>query len=125
MKRDIIMTATLPRDLEQTKYLSISSKRQITIPQSFYETFGFATKAECIATDEGLLIRPAENTDDFSEEILADLIKQGYSGQELLTKFKEQKQKVRIAVKKLIANADAYAKTAKPKSIDEIFGSEE
>jgi DNA invertase Pin-like site-specific DNA recombinase len=42
------------------------------------------------------------NSGEFSEQILADLIAQGFSGQELLEKFKEQSKKVRPAVKKLI-----------------------
>jgi hypothetical protein len=31
---------------------------------------------------------------EFSEQILADLIAQGYSGKELLTKFKEIRRKI-------------------------------
>ena len=30
------------------KILSISSKRQITIPQKFYQTLGFGDEAECV-----------------------------------------------------------------------------
>ncbi|OCN03322.1 hypothetical protein A7X67_13295 [Clostridium sp. W14A] len=37
--------------------------------------------------------------DDFSEQILADLVSQGFSGDELSEKFKEQSMKVRPAVK--------------------------
>ena len=43
---------------------------------------------------------------DFSVEILADLITQGYSGKELLDKFIEMKNKIRPAVKRMIKEAD-------------------
>lgn len=39
---------------------------------------------------------------EFDEEILADLISQGFSGQELLSKFKEARRQIRPAVERLI-----------------------
>ncbi len=61
--------------------------------------------------------------DDFSEQILADLISQGCSSQELLDKFKEQSMKVRPAVKKLIAKADSLAESDRGKeTLNELFG---
>ena len=59
---------------------------------------------------------------EFSEEILADLIAQGYSGEELLGKFKEQSRKIRPAVEQLIAEADEIARSGKSTSMDELFG---
>ena len=46
-----------------------------------------------------LVLRPVkENTSgEFAEQILADLIRQGYSGEELLEKFKQAQRKVRPA----------------------------
>lgn len=58
---------------------------------------------------------------EFSEEILADLIAQGYSGEELLGKFKEQSRKIRPAVEQLIAEADEIARSGKSTSMDELF----
>ena len=42
------------------KVLSISSKRQITIPQKFYQTLGFGDEAECIMRGDELIIRPVK-----------------------------------------------------------------
>ncbi len=42
------------------KILSISSKRQITIPQKFYQKLGFDSEAECIMQDGMLIIRPVK-----------------------------------------------------------------
>ena len=75
----------------ESKKVSISSKRQITIPQKFFTLLGFNTEAECIMRGNELILRPVkENTSgEFAEQILADLIRQGYSGEELLEKFKQ------------------------------------
>lgn len=61
--------------------------------------------------------------DDLSEQILAELVSQGFSGDELSEKFKEQSMKVRPAVKKLIAEADSLAESNRGKeTLDELFG---
>lgn len=112
----------------ERKIISVSIKRQVTIPQKYFEALGFHSEAECILRDDGILIRPVRdiNSGEFSEQILADLISQGLSGQELLERFKEQSKKVRPAVKKLIAQADAIAKSDEGKiTLDEMFGAEE
>lgn len=48
---------------------------------------------------------------DFTTEILADLIKQGYSGNELLEKFKEMKATIRPAVKRMLNEAHKLAES--------------
>jgi bifunctional DNA-binding transcriptional regulator/antitoxin component of YhaV-PrlF toxin-antitoxin module len=105
------------------KRVTISVKRQFTIPQKFYEALGFDTDAECILQDGGIFIRPLRNeSSDFSEEILADLVAQGFSGQELLARFKEQTKKVRPAVQRLIDEADEVAKSGSgKKSVNDLF----
>ena len=62
---------------------------------------------------------------DFAENILEDLIEQGYSGKELLEKFKEQSRKIRPAVVQLIEEADEIAKNGKAISLNELFGTED
>lgn len=105
------------------KRVTISVKRQFTIPQKYYESLGFESDAECILQDGGIFIRPLRNAgSDFSEEILADLVAQGLSGQELLARFKEQTKKVKPAVRKMIDKADEVVKSGVGKrSIDELF----
>ena len=59
-----------------------------------------------------LILTPVINNDtNFAEEILADLIKQGYSGETLLRKFREMSKKIRPAVEELIEEADKLAKS--------------
>lgn len=112
----------MPQTAER-KRVTISVKRQFTIPQKYYESLGFETDAECILQDGGIFIRPLRiESSDFSEEILADLVAQGLSGDELLAKFKEQTKKVRPAVRKLIEEADETAKSGSGKqSINDLF----
>ena len=73
------------------KILSISSKRQITIPQKFYQTLGFGDEAECVMRGNELIIRPVKTIagGEFAEQILAELIAEGLSGEDLLSKFKK------------------------------------
>ncbi|NMO94526.1 hypothetical protein [Paenibacillus lemnae] len=52
--------------------------------------------------DQYILIRPVREEaggDHFADLILADLIKDGYEGDELLAKFREQQAALRGAVK--------------------------
>ncbi len=112
----------------ERKIISVSVKRQVTIPRKYFETLGFNNEAECILQEGGILIRPIRDTNsgEISEQILADLISQGFSGQELLERFKEQSKKVRPAVKLLIAEADALAKSGEGKiSLDEMLRAED
>jgi len=112
----------------ERKIISVSGKRQITIPQKYFEVLGFSNEAECILQNNAIVIRPIrENTgSEFSEQILADLITQGFSGQELLVKFKEASKKIAPAMDKLIDEADKIAK-GDPKSatMADIFGAED
>lgn len=110
----------------ERKVISISTKRQVTIPQKFFETLGFDNEAECVLKDGGIFIRPIHSAANaFAEEILADLIAQGYSGGELLAQFKLQSKRVRPAVEAMVAEADALAQNGKAISFDKLFGTEE
>ena len=112
----------------ERKIISVSAKRQVTIPQKYFEALGFNNEAECILKNNSIIIRPIkENTgSEFSEQILADLLEQGLSGQELLIKFKEMNKKIRPAVETIISEADSIAKSEiKCATMTDIFGAEE
>ena len=124
-------TATIPLKGSasmESKKVSISSKRQITIPQKFFTLLGFNTEAECIMRGNALVLLPVkENTSgEFAEQILADLIRQGYSGEELLEKFKQTQRKVRPAVEAMLAEADQVAESKSGGySLEDVFGTED
>lgn len=110
------------------KRISISSKRQITIPQRYFEQLGFGDEAECMVRGSELIIRPAAKQvgGEFAEQILSDLIEQGYEGKKLLERFRSKQRMIRPAVEKLIAEADAMAKgKSGGTSLDELFDSED
>ena len=112
----------------EQKIISVSVKRQLTIPQKFFNALGFGDEAECILQEDGLLIRPVRVAEgnEFSEQILADLISQGYEGQQLLRKFKEYTRAVRPAVIKMLEDNKTFAKSGKGKiPMDELFATEE
>ena len=109
----------------EKKIVSISSKRQITIPQKFFAMLGFTDEAECIVRGNELVVRPARQNagGEFAEQILADLIAQGLSGNELLAQFKAKQAKVRPAVEAKIAEAEEAAHgNGEYSTYDDIFG---
>ena len=114
--------------LLKSKKVSISSKRQITIPQKFFSMLGFGTEAECIVRGNELVLRPVRETSggEFAEYILADLISKGYSGEVLLEKFKEAQKEVRPAVEKMLEQAElAAAGKTEYASYEDVFGVED
>ena len=120
-----LLKGKIPMDV---KKVSISEKRQITIPQKFYTMLGFQREAECIIRGNELVLRPVKEQSggEFAEQILADLLAQGYSGDELLYKFKETQRKIRPAVESILADAAKVASDAiEYATYDEIFGTED
>ena len=110
------------------KVLSISSKRQITIPQKFYQLLGFGDEAECVLRGNELIIRPIKTVSggEFAEQILAELILEGLSGEELLSKFKEKQAQVRPAVEAMLSDAEEVAEgKGEFATYDDVFGTED
>ena len=110
----------------QKKRISVSQKRQITIPVDFFNAVGVENEVDCYVKNNAIVIRPVrEGGGEFDEEILADLIAQGLSGNELLVKFKETRRKVRPAVESLL-NESALAVEGKTScsTYRDVFGSE-
>jgi len=92
------------------KRISVSQKRQITIPIEFFNSVGIEKEVECYVQNNAIVICPVrESTGEFDEQILADLIAQGLSGQELLSMFKETRRQIRPAVESLLAEARSAA----------------
>ena len=58
------------------KRISVSQKRQITIPIEFYNDVGIEKEVECYIQDNAIVIRPVrESGGEFDEQILPDLKK--------------------------------------------------
>ncbi|MDD4826738.1 MULTISPECIES: AbrB/MazE/SpoVT family DNA-binding domain-containing protein [unclassified Mesotoga] len=112
--------------IEERKIIRVSDKRQVTIPLKYYELLGFGKEAECTLRENEIVIRPLqESLEEFSEEILAELISRGYSGEELLSKFREMRRKIRPAIDSMIKEADEIAEgNRKSLSLAEVFSEE-
>lgn len=112
----------------EMKKISISAKRQITIPQKYFTMLGFGTEAECMVRGNELVIRPARSSTggEFAEQILADLIGQGYSGNELLERFKRAQSQVSPAVEAMLADAKRVAESKSGyAAYEDVFSMEE
>ena len=115
------------KKIPEQKRVTITSKRQFTIPQKFFTELGFDKEALCIKGEDYLIIRPATSVSDgeFAEQILADLITEGFSGQELLTEFKSRQAKVRPAIEAMLKKAREVAHgNGEYATFDDIFGAE-
>lgn len=114
-------------DFMNNKIISVSKKRQITIPLDFYNRLNLGKEVECSLEDDKIIIQPLRrDTSEFSVEILKDLVAQGYSGDELVEKFEKQSKDIKGAVTNIREEADAIAAGEKPAAnLDDVFGSED
>ena len=122
-KQGIIMTI-----MYEQKRVSISSKRQFTIPQKFFTELGFDKEAICTVKDGVLLVIPAKYTTggEFAEQILAELLAEGYEGKALLDEFKNRQSKVRVSVENMLEQArKAAAGEIGSYTFEDVFGEED
>ena len=115
------------RDIVDRKIISVSKKRQITIPLQFYKHLGLGNEVECFLEDGRIVIQPLhKEPSEFSVEILKDLVSQGYSGDELVKQFEVQSKNIKRAVTNMLEEADAIAAGEKEAAnFDDIFGAED
>lgn len=115
-------------NIMDSKRISVSNKRQITIPQKFFEKLNLGDEVECIMTKSEIIIRPIRQETEFAEDILKDLIAKGYQGDQLLEEFRNTRSKIRPAIKKMIEEAESAAKNLKgsgDNQMNEIFSNQE
>jgi virulence-associated protein VagC len=84
-------------------------------------------QVECSLEGGAIVIRPLRRTDDeFSVEILKDLVSKGFSGDELVREFEAERYRVKKAVDRLREEADRIADGVQPASrFDDIFDSDD
>lgn len=121
------MSLQMERDDMERKIIRVSKKRQITIPLKFFETLNLADEVQCSLENDAIVIRPLhQSQDEFSLEILKDLISKGYSGEELIKEFEIQRDKIKKATYSMLEEADKIAEGTTPStSFEELFGSED
>lgn len=80
----------------ENEKVAVSSKRQIAIPKEFFDAIGIEKEIIMELNDGVIHIKPVRtHTDDFSEEILADVIQEGFTGNDILKEFQRRKNMIR------------------------------
>jgi len=72
-----------------------------------------------------IVLRPIRKEEDFSEEILKDLVKEGFNGQDLIHEFQNRKAQIRPAVEQLIVESQKAAQQSTgtgDEETEELFG---
>ena len=110
----------------ERKIINVTGKRQVTIPLKYFEKLRFGKEVECFLADDAVVIRPLSASDDnFTMEILKDLVAQGYGGNELIEEFAKQRGNIQKAIGTLIQEVDEIAAgKRKGAATRDIFGEE-
>lgn len=92
----------------------------LTVPKSFNVKEG--TKVKPTLTTNGIYYEFVRDDDffDFDEDILKDLIEQGFEGKDLINKFHEIKRKMPLAMNKLVEEAKRGPILSKEEALKEI-----
>lgn len=81
--------------LIKSKTIKVSAQRHLVIPKEFYEALNIGEEVTIELHEGQLVIKPVIRVaEDFAENLLEELIAAGFSGEELVAKFKEVKQQV-------------------------------
>ena len=114
---------TLERGPLDRKIISISPKRQITIPLKYFKQLALETEVECFVQNDSIVIRPIRNDQgEFSVEILKDLVAQGLSGNDLIRQFEVESKKIKKAIRIMTEESERIASGEIPAaSFDDVF----
>lgn len=106
--------------MDITKTRKQGNALTVTVPKAFNVSEG--TKLRPRLTDKGIFYEFVNEDDffDFDEDILKDLVAQGYEAQKLISKFKEMKKNIPTAMDKLIDAAEKEAANSNPMSREEF-----
>lgn len=121
---------TIERNLKEVKpkKISVSQKRQITIPKEFFDALNIGDEIECYIEDNCIVIKPVvENSlNEFSEYILQDIIKEGFKGNDIIKEFKKRSKKLESAAKEFNKKIDEEISNANNlASFEDVFGKED
>lgn len=115
---------TMERGQMDRKIISVSPKRQITIPLKYFKQLALETEVECFVQNNSMVIRPIRNDQgEFSVEILKELVAQGLSGNELVRRFEVESKKIKQAIGIMVEESERIASGEIPAaSFDDVFG---
>lgn len=121
------MLKPMERGQMHRKIISVSRKRQITIPLKFYNELQLENQVECTVQNGALVIRPIHHrNNEFSVEILKDLVSRGYSGEELVRRFEKESKSIRQAIGVMLEEAEQIASGKKPAAtFEDVFDTDD
>ena len=92
--------------MDVTKTRKQGNALMVTVPKSFNVGEGVSLRPQL--TDKGIFYEfvNEDNFFDFDEDILKDLVANGYEGQRLINEFRKMKQNIPVAMDKLIEQAE-------------------
>lgn len=74
--------------VREYREIKITSKRQITIPKSFFDNLAIEETFQAYLLDDGIFLKPIQKTetvyDQDIQSIIRQVIKEGYSGEEFV-----------------------------------------
>lgn len=105
------------------KRVSISSRRQLSIPKEYYESLNMSDEAIVELHGNRLVIRPAPTEEDseqsgFIEFIYQDVINEGYQGKKIIDEVNRRKKLIKPSVRSFI---DDSIKSSEPLDIEDLF----
>jgi bifunctional DNA-binding transcriptional regulator/antitoxin component of YhaV-PrlF toxin-antitoxin module len=78
-------------EVREYREITVTSKRQITIPKSFFDRLAIEETLVAYLLDDGIFLKPARKDDSVYaedvEEIIRDVVREGYSGEELVAEL--------------------------------------
>lgn len=94
----------------------------VTVPKSFHVPAGVTLKPKL--TDRGIFYEFVNDDAffDFDEDILKDLVAEGFEGKELISQFKQRKKKLPAAMEKMIGEAENDAATMTKEQLEKKIG---
>ncbi|TGN29492.1 AbrB/MazE/SpoVT family DNA-binding domain-containing protein [Lysinibacillus sp. S2017] len=82
-------------EIIKSKTIKVSAQRHLVIPKEYYDALNIGEEVTIELHEGHLVIKPiVKVSEDFAENLLEELITAGFSGEELVAKFKEVKQMV-------------------------------
>ena len=108
--------------MDITKTRKQGHSLMVTIPKSFNVGEGVTLRPRL--TDRGIFYEFVDEDDffDFDEDILKDLVSQGYEGQKLINEFKKMKKNIPAAIDKLIEDATSDAHPMSREELEKTIG---
>ncbi len=105
------------------KIISVTSKRQVTIPKKYFDTMQIGEQVKCYIDGKRLVIETAHADEfwDFSTDVLRELVAEGYSGEDLLREFDSRKMKVTRALEQMAKEARDDLAAGRGRPVEDVF----